>query len=198
VASFHEFLEDWRPLAEWGVAAGTFALAAVTYVLARGAKGEVRESRRSSDRVTTMTVLREYSSPSLRAARKAVHALPAITPENGWDGLTSSGREAAEEVSNYLDAIGFLLNRELLEPHAFAAFMGGSVNNMWRVLGPYIYDYRERHNVPTYQRYFEHLAAVMQELALEDEIAKLKFLPPEVAARDEMPAGSSADAAPAV
>lgn len=64
-SGFHDWLERWAPLAEWGVAAGTFALAVATFVLARRVRDEAAAVRDEATRVAEQAVasLRAYVYP---------------------------------------------------------------------------------------------------------------------------------------
>jgi hypothetical protein len=59
--AFHDWLERWAPLAEWGVAVGTIGLAIATYAVARSARAEARAVSGEA------TLLSEQSQALLRA-----------------------------------------------------------------------------------------------------------------------------------
>jgi hypothetical protein len=64
-SGFHDWLEQWAPLAEWSVAAGTLALAIATFVLARSAQAEAAAVRDEATRLAeqAMASLRAYVYP---------------------------------------------------------------------------------------------------------------------------------------
>jgi hypothetical protein len=68
-SAFHDWLERWASLAEWAVAAGTFALAIATFVLARRARDEAAAVRDEATRVAEQAVasLRAYVYPESTA-----------------------------------------------------------------------------------------------------------------------------------
>jgi hypothetical protein len=68
-SGFHDWLERWAPLAEWSVAAGTFALAVATFVLASRARDEAQAVRDEATRVAEQAVasLRAYVYPEASA-----------------------------------------------------------------------------------------------------------------------------------
>ena len=70
-------------------------------------------------------------------------------------------RERVVRVSHYLDHLGVLVERDLVDAKLVAGFMGGSIIWLWKVLGPYIEVERERRG-EEYQMYFEDLAVRMQ------------------------------------
>lgn len=65
LASFHDWLERWAPLADWGVAIGTALLAFATFVLARSARDEASAVRDEARRVALQAeaALRAYVYP---------------------------------------------------------------------------------------------------------------------------------------
>ena len=66
-SSLQSWLDDWAPLAEWGVALGTILLAGATFVLARHAKSEVEAVREESTAVAEQVDLqREQMQAALR------------------------------------------------------------------------------------------------------------------------------------
>jgi hypothetical protein len=71
--TFHDWLERWAPLAEWGVAIGTAALAIATYVLAKRAKEEAAAVRAEAEQVAAQ------GAAALRA-----HVYPETTAEWAW------------------------------------------------------------------------------------------------------------------
>jgi len=139
----------------------------------------LRETRRVTQLPAVIDLLREYRSEPMRLARVSIHNLPPCDPEWGFEQL-GRDREAVERVSHFLDNVGLLIAEKLLKPKPAAMFLGGSALGMWDVLAPYIDAERRVNNRPTYQRHFEHAAAIFKEIDIDAEIARLKsLLPPK-------------------
>jgi hypothetical protein len=68
-SGFHDWLERWAPLAEWGVAAGTAALAVATFVLAKRAREEAAAVRAETEQISAQVAaaLRAYVYPETTA-----------------------------------------------------------------------------------------------------------------------------------
>jgi hypothetical protein len=69
IEGLHEWLERWAPLAEWGVAVGTAALALATYALAKRASEEATAVRAEAEQLAAQgaAALRAYAYPETTA-----------------------------------------------------------------------------------------------------------------------------------
>lgn len=84
---FREWLDRWAPAAEWGVAIGTIALAAATYLLARHTRREVKLSAQQLS-----AAQRPYVYPLVTEKWKpdAVAANPCCSSRTGVKGRHST------------------------------------------------------------------------------------------------------------
>jgi hypothetical protein len=159
---------DW----DAALAGATVVLALVTAAIAWVAKRTADETARlvaSTERATVLDVVialfREFRelSPERYRLDAALRNYDASRPLSDLDPET---RNAAFKVSHFLDALGYLVERELVEVDLIAGFMGGSVINLWEKLGPHIEAERKRRKEagqdPRYQVYFEGLAKRLQ------------------------------------
>lgn len=80
-------------------------------------------------------------------------------PSHGISELPAEAREPVVNVCHYLDHLGFLVHRKMIDLDAVARLMGYSVLVCWTALAPYIARERERRPSPDYARYFEYLVA---------------------------------------
>lgn len=77
----------------------------------------------------------------------------------GISELPDEARVPVVSVCHYLDHLGFLVHRKMIDLDAVARLMGYSVLVCWTALAPYIERERERRPSPDYARYFEYLVA---------------------------------------
>jgi hypothetical protein len=76
----------------------------------------------------------------------------------GVSGLPGHARSHVVNVCHYLDHLGFLVWRGMIDLDAVHDLMGHSILVTWRALAPYIkHEREERHR--DYAQYYEHLAA---------------------------------------
>jgi hypothetical protein len=87
----------------------------------------------------------------------------ACSPEFGVSELPDEAREHVIRVLHFLDHLGVLVDRGLLDKSTVSAFMGGSVLRLWHALSAYVEVERGRRDEEGYQVYFEQLAVMMSE-----------------------------------
>jgi hypothetical protein len=78
--------------------------------------------------------------------------------ERGVSGLPREARNHVVNVCHYLDDLGFLVQRGMVDLDAVVGLMGHSVLVSWGALRPYIYKERELRS-STSAQYYEHLVA---------------------------------------
>lgn len=97
----------------------TCVLAAATLFLVGGvlvAQRTLRQTRTAAELEAYVDLLRPYRNPTLRLARARIYDLPKAEPVQGLDQLVEGHRrEDVESVSHYLDTIGTLVGRGLLD-----------------------------------------------------------------------------------
>ena len=114
----------------------------------------------------------------MRHARLRIHRLPPCRDEQGLSQLDGRDREAVEAVSHYLDNLGTLVARDLLDIGSVATFLGLSACSIWDELAPFIR--AERRTKPkreSYQRHFEDMVARLNDRDLAGEIGRLRRAP---------------------
>lgn len=140
-----------------------------------------------------------FGIPALRAARKA-NALPGyldffreyrryepdrryvlrdlryLDSSLGISQLPAGAREHVVNVCHYLDHLGFLVQRKMVDLEAVAGLMGHSVLVCWVALAPYIKCERERRSTD-YARYFEDLVARVYETPIRALYRNLEPVP---------------------
>ncbi len=95
----------------------------------------------------------------------------------GISELPDEAREPAVNVCHYLDHLGFLVHRKMIDLDAVAGLMGPSVLVCWKALAPYIERERERRRVPDYARYFEDLVAKVYATPIKALYRELERVP---------------------
>jgi len=60
-------------------------------------------------------------------------------------------------VANYLEGVGVLVKRRLIDPTLVDDLMSGAIMRMWDMHGPNIVELRERYNYPQLYEYIEYL-----------------------------------------
>jgi hypothetical protein len=91
----------------------------------------------------------------------------AAEPELGISELPEGIRQRVVNVSHYLDHLGVLVDRELVDATVVYGFMGPSVVRLWSILSPYIEAEAERRREAEYQDYFRRLAIKMNAIQAE-------------------------------
>ena len=136
---------------------------------------QVAEARKANALPATIDLFREYRSVEMEKARRLLaDRLPHLDPAAGMHGLPDDVAAAAAQVSQYLDNLGVLVARGLLDPGLAAGFLGDSILRMWRDLSPFIVRERELRTPRHYQQYFEHLAVTVQQVGPARARAKLR------------------------
>lgn len=79
------------------------------------------------------------------------------SPRLGYDDLPTQAKLHVKEVSNFLDNLGLLVYRGIVDEELVIAYLGGSVLELWGVLAPYIRE--EQKKYWPFQTHFEHLAS---------------------------------------
>ncbi len=136
---------------------------------------QLREAMRANAFPAVVDLFREYRSAEMVAARRLLSSkLPELEPVEGIQGLPDEVASAAIKVGNYLDNLGVLIARRLLDPEVAAGFLGDSALRLWRELSPFIQRERELRSPAAYQEYFEHLAVTLEEVQPTRARAKLR------------------------
>ena len=148
--------------------------ALVTFALAWYARATLVETKRADERMleqarianslpTVANFLREFRETS--ADRNYIvnemrREFPVPLPLSD---LPDSVRARVLPASHYLDNLGVLVERRLVEPETIAGFLGDSIIALWEALQPFVQAEREKRK-GDYQEYFEDLAARMAAL----------------------------------
>jgi hypothetical protein len=162
--------ETWVAIGTVTLAAVTVVLAGATVVMARGTASQLLETGKAAQLAAAVDLTREYRLEPLRKARVVVRSLPEHTSGMRLVDLPGEQRDAAIMVSHYLDNLGALVVHDLLTPDAARTFLGSSVVQMWKILGPYVYAERQANGFSIYQIHFEHLAWLMDQVDIEAEM----------------------------
>lgn len=144
------------------VAVAALAVSVVTVVaVAR----QVSEAKKSNALPAAIDLFREYRGIDMERTRRLLaDELPGLDPTDGMKGLPEDVAVAAAQVSHYLDNLGLLVARGLVDPQIAAGFLGENILRTWQDLSPFIFRERELRSQPNYQPYFEHLVATVEEL----------------------------------
>lgn len=137
-----------------------------------------REARRAND-IAVLDFLREYrtAEPSRRyvfrelAREQPTHVRIADLP--------AEPREHALTVCHYLDHLGFLVDRGIVDQEGVAGLLGESVLRAWEVLAPYIRSERDARGTD-YAAYFEDLAGRIRRLDPPSKRKQLLRIPIDV------------------
>ena len=95
----------------------------------------------------------------------------------GISELPEEARKPVVNVCHYLDHLGFLVHRKMIDLDAVAGLMGHSVLVCWDALEPYIERERERRPTPDYARYFEDLVARVYATPIQALYRELERVP---------------------
>ena len=137
------------------------------------ARQQLGQARRQALLPVMTDVLAEFRTHEFRDAMRFVRDAP------GDVVLLEDPR--AKQVMRYFNGIGALVRSGALDAAFVASFMGASVEDAWRRLGPYVYAERERREGDAlYYGYFEHLAAEVARLGTAELQRRLRLerLPP--------------------
>lgn len=145
------------------LAIAALAVSAVTVI---AVVRQVSEAKKSNTLPTAIDLFREYRSVEMEQARRLLaDQLPRLDATSGMQGLPEDVALAAAQVSHYLDNLGLVVARGLVDPGLAAGFLCENILRTWQDLSPFIFRERELRSQPNYQPYFEHLVATVQHMA---------------------------------
>ena len=163
--------------------------ALVTVSLALYARATLRETRRANKKVivearianslpTVSTYLRQFRE--MHSARSYIVDVDGLRRDFSRGVALSDLPEDVKvrvlTVCHYLDNLGVLVARQLVDPETIAGFIGDSIIALWIALAPFIKKEREKRR-EDYQMYFEDLAATMVAIGPAVARAGLKRFP---------------------
>lgn len=169
------------------IVAGVAAVASAVW-----AWQSVREARRANTVPALVDFFREYRSyePS---RRYVLRDLKSLDPQLGVSELPDEARGHVVTVCHYLDQLGLLVDRRLVEAEAVAGLMGDSILLCWQSLAPYIRQERATRG-RDYAAYFEALVESVWAIGPSAARRRLRRLPPS--AQFTTPLASTADEPP--
>ena len=136
---------------------------------------QVTEAKKSNTLPTAIDLFREYRSIEMERARRLLaDQMPRLDTTRGMQGLPEDVAVAAAQVSHYLDNLGLLVARGLVDPELATGFLGENILRTWQDLSPFILRERELRSQSNYQPYFEHLVATVQQIAPVQAHANLR------------------------
>jgi len=127
-------------------------------------------------------VIRAYSpflDTALTRAYWRVHTWEFVNFEAFQARATVDDWTAFDQVATYFEMMGVLHKRGLARLDIIDDLFAGSLLVTWRLMAPFIKDYRQQLNVPDYAQWFEHLA-----VALDKRLTRLGEVHPRL---DEPP-----------
>ncbi|MDH3052005.1 hypothetical protein QEN42_19405 [Gordonia alkanivorans] len=145
---------DWIP----AVSAAISLLAFGTAVLAW------RTARHNVSTKVLIDMFNEHRSEHLASARTAVYKrLKECDPKHGIEGLPDDIRTGIRDLAWFYDNLGLLVHHGVVDIEPVSGYLGGSVQNCWKRLEPFIAAERagrsESPDPERWQVYFELLDA---------------------------------------
>ena len=153
------------------IVAGIAAIASAVW-----AWQSVREARRANAVPALIDFFREYRSyePS---RRYVLRDLKKHDSELGVSELPGEARGHVVAVCHYLDQLGLLVERHMVDPEAVAGLMGDSILFCWQALEPYLRQERAARG-RDYAAYFEALVESVWAIGPSAARRRLRRLPP--------------------
>ena len=71
------------------------------------------------------------------------------------------------DVGNFLEGVGVLVKRRLIDPALVDDLLSGLIILMWEKFGPLILEVRKRHKYPQFLEWFEYLYNEIKTIAVE-------------------------------
>ena len=119
--------------------------------------------RHSNMLPVAVDLFREFRTPEFRAAMRYLTGTLWSEHPPGDDvgvlDLPDDVRARVVPVVSYFNNVGVLVANDVIDDATVRGFMSGSVLRAWDRTAPYIRVERSRRADPTYNAYFEHLAA---------------------------------------
>jgi hypothetical protein len=152
------------------IAAGIAAI-----VSAAVAARALREAKKANALPILLDFLREYRQYE-PDRRYILRELGALERGLGISELPDEPRTHARTVCHYLDQLGLLVKKDLVDQNDVAGVMGESILYSWRALEPFITAEREARS-GDYAQYFEHLVARVLKIGPRTPRAELETVP---------------------
>ena len=100
-------------------------------------------------------------------------------PERGFKGLPEPAKTNVITVSHFFDNLAVLVANNIVDEKLIISFMGGTIENTWNILEPYIKSERKIRETETqngeYQEYFEDLVVRIKKNPPQKVRKKLKL-----------------------
>lgn len=120
-------------------------------------------ARNSNALPVVVDLFREHRGERLASAREFVQKKMAKSPPDTLEDLPRTERLLVQDLAWFYDNLGALIEYKIVDPAPAIGYLGGSVVDTWKVLGPLIEKERDRRDETSephrYQMYFERLAA---------------------------------------
>ena len=80
-----------------------------------------------------------------------------FNPDMGYSKLPTKTQKSVKIVSHFFDHLGTLVAHSIIDDEPIIGYMGESIDNIWKILEPYIKAERVARPTKEYQEYFEDL-----------------------------------------
>jgi hypothetical protein len=139
---------------------------------------QLQHARTANALPIVIDLFAEFRQPKLAEARTFVwRSLPAQDPSRGFESIEDPvGRDGVAALANYLDNLGLLVDRGLVDVVLVAGFMGNAIIPLWDKMRPFIDAERARRSTD-YMRYFEALVAEIHRASPSAVLARVTRLP---------------------
>ncbi|NUO01380.1 MAG: hypothetical protein HUU01_12280 [Saprospiraceae bacterium] len=131
---------------------------------------QIRLSENSNSFPVAIEMFKEFRSLEFKQhLNHIITELPKLNSvENPISDLPKDVKKSALTVSHYFDNIGVLVANKAVDKKLVISFLGGTAENAWEILAPYIKAERKKRPNGMYQEFFENL------------IYEIKKSPPEI------------------
>jgi hypothetical protein len=137
-------------------------LAAIAIVVAAGsawfAWRSVRQANRANQLVVMVDFMREFRQTYNQRRFIAEKLKQQHSAEKGIHDLPDKARRQVAAVLHYLNNLGVLVERKLIDLDDVADFIGGPILRAWSKLKPYVATERKKRGGEPYQQHAESLA----------------------------------------
>lgn len=123
-------------------------------------------------------VLDEFHEPKTKEALKYLtESIPQEYPidQSGRRNLSENAIVRIRPLTAFFNEIGLMIATGALESDLISSLMGKSITKSWAEFRPYVYAQRIERSDPNYYAFFEHAAACMSDIPLNDLNRRLKL-----------------------
>ncbi|MFW9990781.1 MAG: DUF4760 domain-containing protein [Candidatus Odinarchaeota archaeon] len=117
------------------------------------------QNKISSSMPLVVDMFKEFRSKEFKKSAEYIltELESATKPEKGVHELDNEPKSHIETVSHFFNNIGLLVEKNLVDEDLVIDYLGGSAEEHWVILEPYIKKQRDLNKKPNYQRQFEWL-----------------------------------------